>query len=167
MTEVEKPGEQKVEPVEISTSDSRVEIRDSTENSTSDKFWVCPDCGKKLTIKYKSGHKKHCRGKPKLKDIQKAKEAAKELDSKPKSELLSQRFEKPMEDPGVAQITDDPKLNFYLQIAIVVGIVVTSLWVVYRSITNATPQPQQYEQQIDLGFTDARGVYYGPGEYHH
>jgi len=132
----------------------------------SKKLWTCPECGKTYTYKYKYSHESHCHGKPKLKDIQKAKEAAKQLDSKPKSELLSERFEKPAEDPEVREITDDPKLNFYLQIAIVVGIVVTSLWVVYKSITNSAPQPQ-YEQQVDLGFTDARGVYYGPGEYHH
>jgi len=38
---------------------------------------------------------------------------------------------------------------------------------VYRSITSQPGDQAMPQQEIDLGFTDHRGVYYGPGEYHH
>ena len=152
-----------------------VEVKPEVEKSK--KTWTCPDCGNTYTYKYKYSHESHCHGQPKLKDIQKATQAAKELDSKPKKQLLSNLIrpeatlketapiEEEVEPP--LPYVDDKRLNFYLQIAIVVGVVVTGLWVVYRSIINQPGDQAMPQQEIDLGFTDHRGVYYGPGEYHH
>jgi len=170
MTGVEKLGEQNRDQVEISTIGSPVEIRDSTENSTSNNFWVCPDCGKKLTIKYKSGHKRRCKGKPKLKDFERAGKAAKQLDSikkeEPKllSELIEGKQEQANSNPIRGMPSDDPRVGFYLQVATVVAVVVAALYIVFRAVTN---QPPPLQEEIDTGYTDERGIYYGPGEWHH
>ena len=69
----------------------------------------------------------------------------------------------------VDDIVEDPRINFYLQIAIVIGIVVAALFVGYKAVFNGGQQQQEvvYQEPVDMGFTDNRGVYYGPGEYHH
>jgi len=154
--------------------------------------WTCLLCGKSYNHKYRYMHTKICMPKkktskgPSKKEIKEVAEAVEKLEKivepdkpvevKPKvlSEIIQDHHEEG-EEPGelelddeVADIVEDPKLNFYLQIAIVVGIVIAALFVGYKAITNQ-PQVQQEVMvpPVDLGFTDERGVYYGPGEYHH
>ena len=143
--------------------------------------WLCPDCGKTVAYDYRKTHSQCCKGtlREDKSFVDAAKAAAKEYKPKPKpkKQLLSNLIRpeatlketapiKEEVEPPLPYV-DDKRLNFYLQIAIVVGVVVTGLWVVYRSIINQPGDQAMPQQEIDMGFTDHRGVYYGPGEYHH
>jgi len=164
-----------------------------TPKPPKEKDWDCPLCGKSYNKKYKYVHMKICLPKKKrspsrqeVKDVAKAVEklekkvAEQEATIQPpkleelpeaKPELLSSIMEhhEEGEEPGsIDEIVEDPRINFYLQIAIVIGIVVAALFVGYKAVFNGGQQQEVvYQEPVDMGFTDQRGVYYGPGEYHH
>ena len=120
------------------------------------KTWTCPDCGNTYTYKYKYSHASFCKGKPEPQLLSNLIPEATLKETAPIKEEV---------EPDLPYV-DDKRLNFYLQIAIVISVVMTALYVVYKAIMN---QPQQSitQQPIDQGYTDSRGVYYSPFEFSH
>jgi len=170
---------------DVLITDPKMQETRSEKTDKKRKPWTCPDCGKTYVSKYRYVHPGLCKGKPEVIDerFKKAKEAAKKIDEQFKPSILSDIIDdKPTNKPETKQpketivekpLIDEPdpatdkRLNFYAQIGVVVAVVVVAVFMAYKAITNGNTRQEYYAPEIDLGFTDSRGVYYGPGEYSH
>lgn len=168
-------------------SDSASEAATPTSDSGQ---WTCPECNRQMSMRSKGNHlKTHKKGAEskaanqlEIKhEVKKALDGFiskltedKKTESKELEKQLTPKLEK--EKQEVAEVVESPKLNFAMQLLILIGLAIGAIIFVVVAMKNKIQLPtirRQPDIQLSLGYnqdggyTSPEGVVYAPGEYHH